>query len=524
VVAVLALAQFVMVLDSTVMNVSISEVVADLNTSVTSMQAAITFYTLTMAAFMLIGAKLCAKWGLLRAFTIGSVVYGIGSLITAFSQNITQLFIGWSVIEGLGAVLVIPAIASLIAVNYRGKDRVAAYAMIGGVSGAAAAAGPLIGGFMTTYLSWRYVFAGETVIMIVVLILARKFKATTEKDTARLDLPSAFLSAAGMALVVYGMLQSKLWGFIIPSGTKPVINGQEIAPLGISVVAYLILGGFIVLKLFYDRQQKLESEKRNPLLQVSMLSIRKLRAGLSVLLSQYMITAAVFFVVPIYLQMVLGLNALDTGVKILPLSVALITASIIGNRMIRTRSPRQIVRYGQYLLVIGSAFLMSSLDINLSSINFGLAMFTVGAGLGLLASQLGSVNMSSVSEDKSSEVGGLQGTFQNLGSSLGTALIGSVMVASLTTGFLQSVDSSNLPQSTKTTINSNVKTAPIMPASQVETYAQQKGASNSEAQEISQIYMQSQLSSLKESAFFLVVLSVLVIALSRGIPSQVLKN
>jgi hypothetical protein len=192
--------------------------------------------------------------------------------------------------------------------------------------------------------------------------------------------------------------------------------------------------------------------------------------------------------------------------------------------MIRTRSPRQIVRYGQYLLVIGSVFLMSSLDINLSSINFGLAMFTVGAGLGLLASQLGSVNMSSVSEDKSSEVGGLQGTFQNLGSSLGTALIGSVMVASLTTGFLQSVDSSNLPQSTKTTINSNVKTAPIMPASQVETYAQQKGASNSEAQEISQIYMQSQLSSLKESAFFLVVLSVLVIALSRGIPNRVLKN
>ena len=142
VIAILCLAQFVMVLDSTVMNVSISAVVKDLGTTVSGLQTAITFYTLTMAAFMLIGAKLCAKLGLLRAFAIGSVIYGLGSLITGMSQNITQLFIGWSVIEGLGAVLVIPAIASLVAVNYKGKDRVVAFALIGGISGAAAAAGP----------------------------------------------------------------------------------------------------------------------------------------------------------------------------------------------------------------------------------------------------------------------------------------------------------------------------------------------------------------------------------------------
>ena len=170
VVIVLAIAQFVMVLDGTVMNVSISTVVKDLVTTVGSLQAAITFYTLTMAALMLIGAKLCSKWGLMRAFTIGSVVYGIGSLITAFSPSVAGLFLGWSVVEGLGAVLVIPAVTSLIAVSYRGKDRVIAYTIICGISGVAAAAGPLIGGFMTTYLSWRYVFGAEFVIMIFVLI------------------------------------------------------------------------------------------------------------------------------------------------------------------------------------------------------------------------------------------------------------------------------------------------------------------------------------------------------------------
>lgn len=157
-VVILAIAQFVMILDSTVMNVSISTIVEDLDTTVNALQGAITLFTLTMAALMLIGAKLGTKWGLLRTFVIGSIIYGIGSLITGLSPNIAILTAGWSIIEGTGAVLVIPAIAALVAVNYKGRDRVTAFAIIGGVSGIAAAAGPLIGGFMTTYLSWRYVF------------------------------------------------------------------------------------------------------------------------------------------------------------------------------------------------------------------------------------------------------------------------------------------------------------------------------------------------------------------------------
>jgi EmrB/QacA subfamily drug resistance transporter len=521
IVLILALAQFVMVLDSTVMNVSISAVVADLGTTVNAMQAAITFYTLTMAAFMLIGAKLCAKWGLTRAFVIGSVVYGIGSLVTGLSQNITQLFLGWSVIEGLGAVLVIPAIAALIAANYKGKDRITAFAVIGAVSGAAAAAGPLIGGYVTTYLSWRYVFFAEVIIMAFVLLFARSFKASKVESTEPIDITSAVLSAVGMAMVVFGMLQSKVWGWIMPMDT-PVINGQEIAPFGISIVAYLILFGVILLKLFYSRQQKLESAKKNPLLQVSMFSIAQLRSGLGVLMSQYMITAAVFFVIPIYLQMVLGYDALQTGLKIFPLSIALIIFSIIGTRMVAKRTPRQIVRFGQVLLVIGSVCLLASLTESLSSLPFAAAMFLVGAGLGLLASQLGNVNMSAVDEAQTSEVGGLQGVFQNLGSSLGTALIGSVMIASLTSGFLTSVASSDLSPSTKTYISQNVQSAQIMPSSQVESTAISKGATNAEAAQLATIYSEEQLNGLREAAFFLVVLSLLSIALSRNIPNKVM--
>lgn len=508
-----------MVLDSTVMNVSISTVVKDLGTSVSGMQTAITFYTLTMAAFMLIGAKLCAKWGLLNAFAIGSVIYGVGSLITGLSQNITQLFIGWSVIEGLGAVLVIPAIAALIAANYKGKDRIAAFAMIGGISGAAAAAGPLIGGYVTTYLSWRYVFFVETVVMVVVLLLSRKFKSTPANKAEKLDFGSMLLSVAGMTTLVYGMLQSKTWGWIEPLG-KPVINGHEIAPLGISLSAYLILAGVFLLKFFYDRQKKLEATGREPLVHVSVLSISRLRAGLLVLMSQYVTIGAVFFVVPVYLQMVLGFDALETGIKILPLSVALIIFSILGTKLTAYKSPRYIVRIGQLLIVLGVGFLLGAIDPELKSSAFAASMFALGAGLGLLASQLGNVNMSSVSADKSSEVGGLQGVFQNLGSSFGTAFVGSVLVGSLTVGFVSNINKSGLPSDVKTYITQQThKGVQIVPSSEVEQYVISKGGSQTTASQVSSDYKEAQLSGLKASITALGFVVLLALLLSRNLPT-----
>ena len=521
IVAILAVTQFVMVLDSTVMNVSISAVVKDLNTNVNSMQAAITFYTLTMAALMLLGAKLDSKLGLLRGFAIGSVIYGIGSFITAISPNIGVLMLGWSFIEAFGAVLVIPAIAALVAVHYTGKDRVTAYAIIGGISGAAAAAGPLIGGFITTYLSWRYVFFFETIIMIFVLIASRKFSTTPPKPE-KINVLSAFMSALGMGMVVFGMLQSKVWGWVEPI-SKPTINGQEIAPFGISIVAYLILGGIVILWVFLNYQKKLEHQKKNPLLQVSMLKSKHLRAGLGVLMAQYMIIGAIFFVVPIYLQMVNGLDALSTGVKLMPLSVALILFSIIGSKLVSKKSPYYIVRVGQVLLVLGTVFLLVAVNKDLTGIPFALAMFLWGAGLGLLASQLGNVNMSAVKESQSSEVGGLQGTFQNLGSSLGTALIGSILVASLTTGFINNVAASNLPQYTKDYVSTSVKTVQIVPASDVEQQALKAGYTQQEADEIADIYKESQLGGLREALFFLVIIAVLTIFLSRNIPRTIVK-
>ncbi len=524
VVAILALAQFIMVLDSTVMNVSISQIVSDLHTTISGLQAAITLYTLTMAALMLIGAKMGDIWGNRTAFRIGSVIYGLGSLITAFSANLGMLLFGWSFVEGLGAILVIPAIISLVSYNYTGKARTIAFAVVGGIAGVSAAVGPLIGGFVTTYFTWRYVFAAETVVMIGVLLFTRIITDPGKpKKSIPLDIPSCAMSIAGMFMLVFGLLQSKTWGWIRPLGI-PKVNGVEIAPFGISIVAYLILGGLVTLWFFYTRQQHLEQKKKNPLLRVSLLSIVQLRSGLLVLCSQYIITASIFFAIPIYLQTVLGLNALETGIRILPLSVALVLSAIVGTKMTVSQPPKRIIRYGQTALVLGSLLLMASIDPELKNILFGAGMFVVGAGLGFLASQVSNVNMSAVTEKESSEVGGLQGTSQNLGSSLGTALVGSVLLISLTTGFLQSINMSTVfPDQIKQYINEHTKAGvAIVPAQDVEKYALEKGVPQEQAQQLSNTYKDSQLSSLRISLFFIFVFSILSFLASRNIPGKII--
>jgi len=521
VVVILGCAQFVMVLDGTVMNVSISTVVKDLNTTVSAMQAAITFYTLTMAAAMLFGAKLGDVWGRRRAFVIGSCVYGLGSLTTALSPSIQILFLGWSIIEGLGAVLVIPAIAALVADNYSGKDRITAYAIIGAVSGAAVAAGPLIGGFITTYSSWRFVFAGEVVIMAVVAIVARRVKDAAVRQKVRIDVLSVLLSALGLVLLVGGMLQSKTWGWVLPL-SSPKIGGVPIAPLGVSLTAWFIAVGGVLLFLFVRRQQGLVARGRPPLVHVTMFSITRLRSGLSVLGAQYAVTAGLFFMVPVYLQMTLGLDALETGIRIFPLSIAIILFSIVGTRLSRRWPPRRIVWVGQLVLVLSGFLLLSSVTADLRSGLFATGMFLTGSALGLLASQLGNVNMSSVSDKETSEVGGLQGVFQNLGSSLGTALIGSILIGALSTSFASGVTTSGLSPATVSIVQQKTQGGvAIVPSASVDQIATKAGLSSADSQKLAEIYRDSQLAALRVAFVGLIAISLLSLIFARGLPVEV---
>ena len=523
---ILGTAQFVMVLDSTVMNVSISQIVDDLNTTVTDVQLAITMYTLVMAAFMLIGAKFGDVWGRRRAFSIGLAIYGLGSLITALCPNLTWLLIGWSGIEGLGAVLVIPSIAALTAANYTGKERALAYAMLGGIAGAAAAAGPLIGGFVTTTLSWRVVFAAETVTVLAILALGvRRIHDDSEPLSEKLDLGGAALSAVGMGLTVFGILKISQWGFFRPIG-GPEINGHEVTPFGLSIVPFLIAAGIVVLGLFVRWEEHIEKAGRTPILRPDLLRIPQMRAGLSTLTAQYLILAGTFFVLPLYLQLVLGKDALQTGLKILPMSVAMMITALLGPRLAARSSPRHVVQVGMGVLFVSLIALLASISPELRSPIFFVAMAGFGAGIGLTFSQLGNVVMSSVGEARSSEAGGLQGVGQNLGQSLGTALIGAVLLAQLTAGFTNDV-------ATSTTIPNNVKTEIAKQSEQgiqmvaladAEKIAKDAGLSGNNADEVVAIYADAQIRALK-SALLVASLFVLVGAwFARSLPARPLEE
>jgi MFS family permease len=454
----LASAQFVMVLDTSVMNVAISQIVEDLHTTIQGVQTAITLYTLVMAAFMLLGAKLGDILGRNRAFAIGLAIYGAGSLTTALSPNLTVLLIGWSGIEGFGAVLVIPAIAALTAASYEGRERALAYALLGGVAAIAVAAGPLIGGWVTTNFTWRYVFAAETVVVIIILLLRSQIpRALAAARRPRLDVVGVGLSASGLGLIVFAILRSSVWGFVKPR-TPPTINGTEITPLGFSPTPLLVLAGLALLGAFVVWEQRRAEQGRDQLLDVTLLRGVQLRAGLSTLLGQQLVLMGTFFVIPVYLQVVLGLDAFETGKRLLPLSIAMLVFALLGPRIATRLSPRTVAQAGLVAVSIGSIVMLGTLDVQLNDTGFKIALVLIGAGAGLLASQLGNVIMSSVAADKSSEGGGLQGTAQNLGSSLGTAIIGAVLLASLASGFSERVaDNAQIPAAARETIVANAE-------------------------------------------------------------------
>jgi MFS family permease len=414
-IAVLASAQFVMVLDSSVMNVSISQIVADLDTTIEGVQLAITAYTLVMASLMLLGARLGDILGRDRCFAIGLAIYGLGSLTTAVSPNLTVLLIGWSTVEGIGAALVIPAIVSLIAGLYDGKQRALAFGIVGGTAGAAIAAGPLIGGWVTTEFSWRYVFAGETVVVILILLLRSHLRGTpAAQRRPRLDIVGVLLSATGLGLAVFGILKSSEWGWVEPRGAL-TIGGQEITPFGFSAVPFFILAGVALLAAFSEWEHRRERLGQDTLLDLALLRIVPLKAGLTTLLMQQLILLGTFFVLPVYLQVVLGLDAFDTGKRLFPMSVTMFVAALAGPRLAAGFAPKRVAQAGLLALVCGALLLLQTIDVELNGTSFAIALALFGVGAGLLLSQLGNIIMSSVDPRQANEAGGLQGTAQNLG-------------------------------------------------------------------------------------------------------------
>jgi len=430
---VLATAQVLLVLDTAVMNVSIGTLVEELDTEVVAIQGVITAYSLVMAALMVTGGKLGDRWGRRRTFTIGMTVYAAGSATTAIAPGVGVLLIGWSVLEGAGAALALPSLVALVAGSYRGRERATAYGVLGAAAGVGVAVGPILGGWVTTSLSWRLVFVGEVVLVLVILAGVRLLSEPPgPARRPELDLVGAVLSAVGLALVVLAALQASAWGWLQP-------RASPVTPLGFSLTPFVFAGGAAVLAGFVGWQRRREGVGRDPLVRLAMFANAPLRAGLLTGLAQNTLLLGLFFTLPLYLQLVLGLDAFRTGVRLLPVSIALLVASLAGASLAGRFGPRTVVRVGLAMIMVAALGVLAVIGPELAGTAFAITMALLGTGMGLVASQLGNVVQSSVDDAARSEAGGLQFTAQNLGAALGTALVGAMVLSSLTATFGASV-------------------------------------------------------------------------------------
>ena len=512
---VLGAAQFLMVLDQAVMNVSISQLVDDFDTSVTTIQAVITLYSLVMAALMISGGKVGDIIGRRRAFGIGHVIYGCGSALTAAAWSVPALMLGWSVLEGIGAALVLPALAALTGRMFAGRQRALAFGVLGGVSGAGIAVGPILGGWCTTNLSWRVVFAGEVVVVIGILLGLRFIPKDEGRSDTKLDTVGAVLCSLGLGLVVFGVLEASTWGWLRP-------HNSPIEPFGFSLTPFVVAGGLAVLGAFRAWERRREAQHREPLVHFRLFRIAPLRGGLAMFLFQNLILLGIFFAVPLYLQIVQGFDALETGVRMLPASVALFVTALLGARLSGRLAPRTIVRVGVLLLIAASVVLMSTIEPNIDTVPFAVGMALLGIAMGLIVSQLGNVVQSAVGEEDRSEAGGLQYTAQQLGASLGTALIGAVVISGLVAAFSTNVAdnpkiSAEAQQQVSVRLENDVS---FVSTDEVRTAAHEAGIDEASTNEIVDSYADAQLKALKTGLLFAGLLAVAAFFATGSLPAR----
>jgi MFS family permease len=483
-------------------------------TTVTGIQGAITAYTLVMACLMITGAKVGAIIGRKRAFAIGCVIYGCGSFTTALAPSLPVLLLGWSFLEGVGAALILPAIVALVAGNFPTERRPAAYGLVAAAGAIAVAVGPLIGGFFTTYFSWRWVFAGEVVVVLAILLLTRRIADAPSEERPRLDIVGTVLSALGLGLLVFGVLRSSEWGWIQPKAEGP-------SWAGLSPTVWLILAGLFVIWIFSRWEVRRVSRGEEPLVRPGMLRNRQLSGGLIMFFFQYLVQAGLFFVVPLFLSVCLGLSALATGARLLPLSVTLLLAAVGIPRFLPNVSPRLVVRSGLLALLAGTVVLLAALDADAGPEIVFVPMLLIGLGIGALASQLGAVTVSAVPDDESPEVGGVQNTMTNLGASMGTALAGSIMIAAVASSFLANIQQSPaIPSEVKSQAQVELAgNVAFVSDADLEAALDETGATSETTDAALDAYRDARIDGLRSALAILAALAIAALFFAQRIPT-----
>ena len=445
----LAMAMFVLVVDTSIMNVSISAVVRDIGSTVSGLQSAIALEALVSAAFILIGGKIGDLIGRKLAYVIGLVCYAIGAIAMTLAQSLLPIIIFWAVIGGLGASLLLPAMQSLIHGNFEGAAQKRVYALVGASAAIAAAVGPLLGGFITTFLSWRVAFMLEAVIIAVVLSGIKLVHDVPFVGSRSLDLVGSVLSIVGMGGIVLGIL---VW----QEGGEAV--GALLAAGAVG------LGGLIYWLL---RRKRLD---KATLLDPDLFQSKSFRFGATGQMLQQIALGGTMIVLPIYLQMVLGYNAMQAGLSIAPLSLTMFAVAMIAGKRAGARRPASLILWGFLLLIVGLLVLVPIVPRADSGWWLLVPLVIAGCGLGLLVSQLNNYTLSPISDERVSEAASVNSASGSFGLSLGLAFAGGIMLASLSTIFVSMASSSTVlaPEQQQQVSQSLEQDAQVMSDAQLE--------------------------------------------------------
>jgi EmrB/QacA subfamily drug resistance transporter len=419
----LAMAMFVLVVDTSLMNVSIASVVRDLDTTVSSVQAAIALEALVSAAFILIGSKIGDLFGRKRAYVLGLLGYAVGALAMALAQSVTAIVIFWAIVGGLGASLLLPAMQSLIHGNFTGAAQKQAYALVGAAAAIAAAVGPLLGGFITTYLSWRVAFLLEAVIIAIVLSGIRLVHDVPYTGPRRVDLVGALLSVVGMGGIVLGIL---IW--------------QE----GGEAVGAVLAIGAVSLSLFAYWLVRRKRQGKPTLIDPDLFKSTVFRFGITEQMLQQIALGGAMIALPIYLQIVFEYNAMEAGLSLAPLSLSMFAVALLAGRKAGTRRPSSIIRLGFALLTVGMVVLIPIVPRADSGWALVIPLVIAGSGLGLLVSQLNNYTLAPISEERVSEAAGVNSAAGSFGLSFGLAFAGAIMLATLSIAFTHKAEASSV--------------------------------------------------------------------------------
>jgi MFS family permease len=411
----LALAQFICSFAGSNMNVMITDISEDLDTTVQGVQTAITIFLLVMAAFMIPGGKLTVRYGRKRCFIAGLIVYGIGALVSAVSPGLGVLILGNSILEGIGTALLIPPVYILATLYFTElTSRARAFGIISAMAGVGAAAGPLIGGAITSFISWRAAFVFQALIIVVIVLLSRRLVDPLPADPARpFDTAGAATSAGGLILIVAGILAADDNGWLM---------------------IVLLVAGALLLTLFFAMGRAKERAGKEPLLSSAMFRNRTANLGMITQNLQWLILMGVSFTAAAYLQVVRGYGAIESGVIFTFATLGILLSSIGAQRFAERRPQRTLIIAGFAITVVGIGLLIIMVDVSPSAWAFAPGLFLIGFGLGGMLTPSVNIVQSSFPDDLQGEISGLSRSVSNLGSSLGTAIAGTILVAGLSTG------------------------------------------------------------------------------------------